>query len=81
MAPLDAGPAPAAGAITGTGAAQQGQPAGPQQRQGDASLGVAVTCVNLLHANPKKLSELMLSEHFHEVRCAALGWAGWGRGG
>lgn len=30
----------------------------------DASILVPITCVNLLHANPKKASELMLSEHF-----------------
>ncbi len=66
--------------VQGAGASNgQQQPAGrgqqPQLRQqpgtpaasADPSLQVPVTCVNLLHANPKKLSELMLSEHFHEV--------------
>lgn len=28
---------------------------------------VPVTCINLLHANPKKASELMLSSHFQDV--------------
>ena len=30
----------------------------------DVSFKVPITCINLLHANPKKASELMLSEHF-----------------
>lgn len=44
-----------------------GGAAGPGRAPEDPSLQVPVTCVNLLHANPKKVSELMLSEHFHEV--------------
>ncbi|PSC67116.1 putative phosphoinositide phosphatase SAC9 isoform X1, partial [Micractinium conductrix] len=32
-----------------------------------AGQAVAVTCINLLHANPKKASELMLSSHFQDV--------------
>ncbi len=54
------------GAAGGGGQVQQQlQLGGPGT---DPSARVPVTCVNLLHANPKKLSELMLSEHFHEVR-------------
>ena len=37
-----------------------------------AGQAVAVTCINLLHANPKKASELMLSSHFQDVRA----WVG-----
>mgnify|MGYP001147446093 CR=1 FL=1 len=63
------------GAGVSNGQQQPGWGQQPQQRQqqqgipaaADPSLQVPVTCVNLLHANPKKLSELMLSEHFHEV--------------
>ncbi|PSC67092.1 putative phosphoinositide phosphatase SAC9 isoform X1, partial [Micractinium conductrix] len=32
-----------------------------------AGQAVAVTCINLLHANPKKASELMLSSHFQDA--------------
>lgn len=65
------------GAAPGVRPAQQGQ---GQHQQGagqppsgeELSQMVAVTCINLLHANPKKASELMLSSHFQDVRCAAL---------
>jgi hypothetical protein len=35
---------------------------------GAAGIDVPVICVNLLHMNPRKASELMLSSHFMEVR-------------
>ena len=48
-----------------TGAGVQA-PGGGESEQ-DASCWVPVTCINLLHANPKKASELMLSSHFQDV--------------
>lgn len=66
---------------------QQGLPAcgggGAGSAGGEAVCqGVAVTCINLLHANPKKASELMLSSHFQDVSGASWsrgdGWEGWG---
>lgn len=41
-------------------------PGGGESEQ-DASCRVPVTCINLLHANPKKASELMLSSHFQDA--------------
>ncbi|KAL4443884.1 hypothetical protein ABPG75_011621 [Micractinium tetrahymenae] len=46
---------------------QQGQQAGQPLSEGELSQMVAVTCINLLHANPKKASELMLSSHFQDA--------------
>lgn len=40
---------------------------GGSEGEEDASCRVPVTCINLLHANPKKASELMLSSHFQDV--------------
>ena len=43
--------------------------AGAQEGAGeDLSTEVPITCINLLHCNPKKAAELMLSTHFQEVR-------------
>jgi hypothetical protein len=50
----------AAGADAGAGESGAGSPA--------ASEATRVTCVNLLHCNPRKESELMLSEAFEGVR-------------
>jgi hypothetical protein len=47
-------------------AAAGAAPQGPESEQ-DASCRVPVTCINLLHANPKKASELMLSSHFQDA--------------
>ncbi|EFN60062.1 hypothetical protein CHLNCDRAFT_133330 [Chlorella variabilis] len=49
--------------------AQQAQQQQQQQHSGceGGGLGVPVTCINLLHANPKKASELMLSSHFQDA--------------
>ena len=30
---------------------------------------IPITCVNLLHINPNKSAELLLSSHFQQVRC------------
>ncbi|KAL4449511.1 hypothetical protein ABPG77_007155 [Micractinium sp. CCAP 211/92] len=68
-APAGAGAGPAAlsaqqgGAPTGQGA----HAAGDRRSEEELSQMVAVTCINLLHANPKKASELMLSSHFQDA--------------
>lgn len=73
-APAGAGAGPAAlsaqqgGAPTGQGA----HAAGDRRSEEELSQMVAVTCINLLHANPKKASELMLSSHFQDVRCQVV---------
>lgn len=62
-----------AGAPAGQHAALQAEQArqlaaGQPPSEEELSNMVAVTCINLLHANPKKASELMLSSHFQDVR-------------
>ena len=51
----------------------QQQRSGAPGRGTDPSMLLPVTCVNLLHVNPKKASELMLSSHFQEVRLVCCG--------
>jgi hypothetical protein len=66
------------GGSSSSAAAAAAAAAGRQQQQGLANADpaaaveaagacVPVTCINLLHANPKKASELMLSSHFQDV--------------
>lgn len=60
---------PAAGAGAGSQQQQAGVAASSSgSSRDDPSLQVPITCVNLLHCNPKKAAELMLSSHFQEAR-------------
>ncbi len=60
------------------GATPQGL--GGAEGEADASCRVPVTCINLLHANPKKASELMLSSHFQDVSLLCLSGCWWACG-
>eukprot|EP00887_Chlorella_sp_A99_P003928 scaffold11.g3928.t1 len=64
------GGADAGGAAQAAAAAAAAAEARPGE---DPSAEVPITCVNLLHCNPKKAAELMLSSHFQEVIAIARG--------